>query len=131
MVEVLPCSGCFTTCMGAHFHAVQLDNTISFSTLSRMSGFFWHSSKWARRFGCFLQYMSGLEVLACSLDTDLNYVITMLRLHPSLNHYIKLQQLFGERCSNILGIFSKSDRPSAEFPAKCLNSLDEISKIPS
>ena len=48
--------------------------------------FVWHSPKWASRFGCLLQYMSGLEVLACSLDTDLNYVITMLQLHPSLNH---------------------------------------------
>ena len=44
----------------------------------------------------FLQYMPGVEVLACSLNTNLNYVITMLQLHPSLNHYVKLWQLLGE-----------------------------------
>ena len=59
--------------MGAHFPAVELDNTIRFSTLSRISGFLWHSSKWVRRFGRFLQYTSGIEVLACSLDTNLDY----------------------------------------------------------
>ena len=95
--------------MGAHFPAVELDNAIWFSILSRMSGFLWHSSKWACRFGRFLQYTSGLEVLACSLDTDLNYVITMLQLRPSLNHYVKLWQILGERCSNFLGVFSKTD----------------------
>ena len=142
-VEVLPYSVCFLTCMGANFPAVELDNTIWFSTLSRMSGFLWHSSKWACQFSCFLQYMSGLEVLACSLSTNLNYVITMLQLHPSLlNHQVKLWQLLGERCSNFLGGFWKTDTlsqqcsfldpmPSAEFPAKFINSLDEIPKIQS
>ena len=70
VVEVLPCCGCFITCMSAYFPTVELDNAIRFSTLSRNSGFLWHSSKWTRWFGCFLQYLSGLEVLACSLDTD-------------------------------------------------------------
>ena len=60
-----------------------------------MSGFLWHSSKWAHWFSHFIQYRSGLEVLACSLDTGLNYVTTMLQLHPSLNLW-KLQQIF--RC---------------------------------
>ena len=32
-----------------------------------MLGFLWHSSKWAHHFFCFLQYMSGLEVLACQI----------------------------------------------------------------
>ena len=64
--------------MSMHFPAVELDNAIQFSTLSGMSGFLWHSSKWACRFGRFLQYMPGLEVLACSLVTDLNYVTAML-----------------------------------------------------
>ena len=61
-----------------HFPAVELDNALQFSTLSEMSRFLWQSSKWACRFGCFLQYMPGLEVLACSLVTDLNYVTAML-----------------------------------------------------
>ena len=66
--------------MGAHFLAVELENAIPFDTLSRMSGFLWHSSKWACRFGRFLQYTSELEVLARSLDIDLTYGITMLQL---------------------------------------------------
>ena len=73
-VEVLPCSGCFITCMGAQFPALELDNAMRFSTLSRMSGSLWQSSKWACRFGHFPQSMPGLEVLACSLDTEFNYV---------------------------------------------------------
>ena len=62
-------------CMGAHFPAVELDNAICFSTLSGVSGVLWHSPKWACTFACFLQYRSGLEVLAYSIDTDFNYVI--------------------------------------------------------
>ena len=85
VLEVLPCSGCFITCMGARFPTIQLDNAIRFSTLSRISGFLWHSSKWAHWFGRFFQYTSGIEVLAYSLNTDLNYMTTMPQLHPSLN----------------------------------------------
>ena len=73
---------------------------------SRMSGFLWHSFKWACQFGCFLQHTPWLEVLACSLDTDLNYVPAMLQLHPSLNHYIKLWQHLGGRWGNFLSVLS-------------------------
>ena len=38
VAEDLQCSGCFITCIGVHFPAVELDNAIRFSTLSRMSG---------------------------------------------------------------------------------------------
>ena len=86
MLKFSPCFGCFITCMGAHFPIVELDNVIQFSTLSRLSGFLQHSSKYAYWFSIFLQYTSGLEGLARSLDTDLNYVTTMLQLCPSLNH---------------------------------------------
>ena len=65
---------CFIACLGVHVPTVELDNVIKFSTLSSMSGFLWNISKWVCRFGCFLQYTSGLEVLACSLGSDLNYV---------------------------------------------------------
>ena len=60
------------------FPAGELDNAIQFSSLSRMSEFLWHSSKWACQFGRFFQYMPGLEVLACSLVTNLDYVTTLL-----------------------------------------------------
>ena len=59
---------------GCPLPAVALDNAIRFSILSRMTWFLWHSSKWACRFGRFLQNTSGLEVLAFSLDTDINYL---------------------------------------------------------
>ena len=62
----------------------------------QMSGFLWYSSKWACRFGHFLQYISGLEVLACSFDTDINYVTAMLQLHLSLNHEVQLRRLLGD-----------------------------------
>ena len=38
----------------------------------------WHISKWAHQFSHFLQYTSELEVLACSLNTDLNHANTIL-----------------------------------------------------
>ena len=66
----------------------------------------WHSSKWAHWFGRFLHYTPGLEVLACSLDTDLNYVTAMPQLRPSLNHYVKLRQHLGGICGNFWGLFS-------------------------
>ena len=60
---------------------------IRLSSLSRISGFLWHSSKWGGWFDSFLQDTSEIEVLACSLDTNLNHVTTMLQLRPSLNHW--------------------------------------------
>ena len=84
--DILSCCGCFVTCMGAHFPTVELDNAIQLSTISRMLEFLWRSSKWACQFDHFLQYTSGLEFLACSLDTDLNCVTAMLQLCPSVNH---------------------------------------------
>ena len=93
----------FITCVGAHFPAVESDNAIRFSTLSGMSGFLWHSSKWAHWFGRFLKYPSGLEVLACSLDTDLNYVTNMLQLRPSMNHSVKLRQLLAGKMRQLFG----------------------------
>ena len=73
--------------MGVHFPTVELDIAIWFSTLSRMPRFLWHSSRWARWLDHFLQYNTPrLYVLACNLDTDLNYVTAMLQLCLSLNH---------------------------------------------
>ena len=52
---------------------IESDDVIQLSTLSRVSGFLWHSSKWACWFDCFFQYTSGLEVSASSFDTTFNY----------------------------------------------------------
>ena len=55
-------------CMGVHIPAVELDDTIQFSILFRMSVLLWHSSKRVCQFSCFLQYLSGTEVLAWSVS---------------------------------------------------------------
>ena len=34
LVEALPCSGYFTTCMSVHFPTVEMDNAIQFSIVS-------------------------------------------------------------------------------------------------
>ena len=86
------CSGCFITCMEAHFPAVELNNAIRSINHFRVSWFLCHSSFNIRHF---LLYSSGLEVLlARSLNTKPNHVTAMLQLHPSLNHQVKLRQLF-------------------------------------
>ena len=93
--------------MCGHFLAVELDNAIRFSTLSRILGFLWNSCKWARQFGRFLHYAPELEVLACNPNIDLNYVtLAMPQLRPFLNYQVKLLQLLGGRCGNFLGVFS-------------------------
>ena len=132
VVEALPCSGCFPTCMGAHFPAVEQDNAIRFSILCRMSGLLWHGSKWSRRFGRSLQYTPGLEVLACSFDTDFNYVTSMLQLCLSLNHFVKtckemmdfrtsFSDVFSGTYINPRGALSWTRDPLLNFPAKCIN----------
>ena len=86
------CSGCFITCMEVHFPAVELNNAIRSINHFRVSWFLCHSSFNIRHF---LLYSSGLEVLlARSLNTKPNHVTAMLQLHPSLNHQVKLRQLF-------------------------------------
>ena len=72
------------THMSMHVPTVQFDNTIWFRTLSRISRLLSHSCKWASWFGRFLQYTSGLEVLPCSLDTDLDYAPTEPFLEPKI-----------------------------------------------
>ena len=50
---------------------------------SRVTGFLRHSSVWFCLFGCVFQYTLGLEVLACSIDTNFNYVIVIFQLCTS------------------------------------------------
>ena len=97
-----------------------------------MSGLLWHGSKWSRRFGRFLQYTPGLEVLACSFDTDFNYVTSMLQLCLSLNHFVKtckemmdfrtsFSDVFSGTYINPRGALSWTRDPLLNFPAKCIN----------
>ena len=94
-----------------------------------MSGFLWLSSKWAYWFGCSLQYTPGLEVLACSIDTDINYVTTVLQLRSSMKHSVKLQH-YGEDVITFWVYHHRYITPAAlswtrgpllNFPAKCIN----------
>ena len=71
--------------MGAHFSAAEWITESGTAPFSGCQGFLWHSYKWGDWFSHFLQYTSGLEGLACSFNNDLNYVTTVLELHPSLN----------------------------------------------
>ena len=77
MVEALHCSGSHAACRAAHFLLVEEDHGTGLAlhlALLRVSGFLWHCSNWNRQ-SVFeiLQYMPGLEVLECYMDTDLNY----------------------------------------------------------
>ena len=83
---ILQWSGRFITCMGVLFLTVELDNLIQLSTFSRMSGCQDGiiPNEPAGLVNSFI--MSGPEVLACSYDSNLNYVMTMLQLHLVLNH---------------------------------------------
>ena len=58
-------------------------------------------SKWASQFGCFLQYTSGLEVLACSLNTNFNYVTTPTA--PSLEPLNKVAETFRGKMLQLFG----------------------------
>ena len=53
--------------------------------------------------------MSGLEVLAYSFNTDVNYVTTMLQLHLSLKSLSKVMATFRREMQQLLGVFSKID----------------------
>ena len=86
-----------------------LDNVIWFSTIPRMSGFLWNKSKWARWFSHFPQYTSGLGMLACSLNINLNHVIFMLQLWLSLNHQVKLWKLLGGRSNEAANTAADDD----------------------
>ena len=82
VVESLLCSGCFTTCMGAHFSAVDMGNTIRFSIVSGpLEGVRVPVAQLQIILPAspVFQYTSGLEVLAYSTDPDFNNVITMLQ----------------------------------------------------
>ena len=84
-------TGCFTACISVNFPAVEFDNAIWFILLScplqGVSGTCdtAPNSFGQRHFGhCFLQNMSKFGV-ARSIDTDLNYRITMLFIRTGTN----------------------------------------------
>ena len=82
LLACVPAVACAVACVSVN----SMNNAIWISTLSRMSGFLWLSSKYACWFCYFVQYVSGLEVLACNFNTISNYVTTILQLHYSLSY---------------------------------------------
>ena len=67
----LICLICFSLFYILHRCALTLIWVGWFSTLSKMSGFLWHSTRWAHQFGLFLQFVSGLECWHVALTPTL------------------------------------------------------------
>ena len=82
-----------SACSGAHFPVVEENHETGLAlrlALLRVSGFLWHSSKWARQSVLgILQYTSGLEVLACSIDTNFNYYKYIPPSYPRFHNFIE------------------------------------------
>ena len=88
-----------------------------------MSWFLWHSSKWAHRLGHFLQYMSGIVALACSLDTKPELCDYYAPIAPFLE-----TQCFGYSQSQILcnssSTLTRTQGPLLNFLTKCIHFED-------
>ena len=67
VVKTLPCSGCFTACMSAHFPVVKLGYA------DRMTHCSMAPNSVADSIEFQLTSLRGIEVLACSFNTDFNY----------------------------------------------------------
>ena len=67
VVKTLPCSGCFTACMSAHFPVVKLGYADRMTHCGMVPNGVADSIEFQ------LTSLRGIEVLACSFDTDFNY----------------------------------------------------------
>ena len=67
VVITLPCSGCFTACMSAHFPVAKLGYA------DRMSHCGMVPKEVANSIEFQLTLLRGIEVSACSFNTDFNY----------------------------------------------------------
>ena len=56
-------------------------------------------------FDCFLKYKLGLEVLACSFDTNLNYM-TIVPTVPSLKPLSKIATIFQKNGAETFWVYS-------------------------
>ena len=77
VVKAPHCFGSHSPCRSVHFPVVEEDHRTGLVlclALLRALRFLWHCSKLACQSVLeILQYTPGLEVLACSMDTDVNY----------------------------------------------------------
>ena len=67
VVKTLPCSGCFTACMSAHFPVVKLGYADRMTHCGMVPNGVADSIEFQ------LTSLHVIEVLACSFDTDFNY----------------------------------------------------------
>ena len=67
VVKILPCSGCFKACMSVHFPIVKLGYTDRMTHCGMVPNWVADSIKFQ------LTSLHGIEVLACSFETDFNY----------------------------------------------------------
>ena len=67
VVKTLPCSGCFTACISAHFPVVKLEYTDRMTHCGMVLNGVTNLIKYQ------LMSLHETEVLACSFDTDFNY----------------------------------------------------------
>ena len=67
VVKTLPCSGCFTACMSAHFPVVKLGYADPMTHYGMVPNGVADSIEFQ------FTSLRGIEVLACSFDTDFNY----------------------------------------------------------
>ena len=75
--ETHPHTGCFTACMDAHFHIVELDTAIQFMQFRLFWGFQGSCGLVPNGIDRILQNTPGTELLACNVNTDFNSVITL------------------------------------------------------
>ena len=67
VVKTLPCSGCFTACMSAHFPVVKLGYADRMTHCGMVPNGVADSIEFQ------FTSLRGIEELACSFDTDFNY----------------------------------------------------------
>ena len=67
VVKTFPCSGCLTACMSSHFPLVKL------GYVDRMTHYGMVPNGVTDSIEFQLRSLRGIEVLACSFDTDFNY----------------------------------------------------------
>ena len=67
MVKTLPCSGCLTACMSVHFPVVKLGYADRMTHCGMVPNGVADSIEFQ------FTSLRGIEVLACSFDTDFNY----------------------------------------------------------
>ena len=67
VVKTLPCSGCFTACMSVHFPVVKLGYADRMTHCGMVPNAVADSIEFQ------FTSLRGIEVLACSFDTDFNY----------------------------------------------------------